>query len=496
VTSLTIQGQTTVNCTGTVGTSTYTCAATDNTVISDSYNILNASILTINTGSSSTAFRMTGLTFQGGTVSAGVAKYNGFILFHGSSQNFRLDHCHFNAFTYSNLASNGGVTTYDSIMGVFDHNLFEMYSEGNAIRDYGGGDYYGDTTWAQPSAWGSSNFIFAENNVFNKGAANDCNYGARMVIRYNTILDNPYSPEDEGLWQGHQTGQGEFRTRGCRALEIYHNYIYNNSSILNRYGFAAGNLLAATGMAWANIVAGYKFDVVFSNARTAGSGHTQQDVPTSVGYCGNGSNGNASPWDGNSNSQGYPCLNQTGRGQGDLLSGNFPSMTNTTTGCTPSAASSPSSCSGWPHNKREPWYVWNESQSDILAGGGLYGNPIYSGVQMQPNRDFYVQVSASSNTTPSSPFNGTSGTGFGTLVNRPTTCTAGPGGIYDTSPTGSYGVAYFATDNQTLYVCTTTNTWNAIYTPYAYPHPLVIGGTTNLSGNVPVPPTGLTATVQ
>jgi hypothetical protein len=114
---------------------------------------------------------------------------------------------------------------------------------------------------------------------------------------------------------------------------------------------------------------------------------------------------------------------------------------------------------------------------------------------MNANQAYYCQVSASAQSNPTTPFNGTVGTGFGTLANRPTTCTAGPGGTYDTSPTGSYGVGYFATDQKTLYVCTSTNTWTAIYQPYTYPHPLTAGGTT-LSENPPTAPTGLVATVQ
>src|SRR5208282_1084888 len=56
---------------------------------------------------------------------------------------------------------------------------------------------------------------------------------------------------------------------------------------------------------------------------------------------------------------------------------------------------------------------------------------------------------------------------------RPTTCTA--------------GVGYYATDQRSwnqsgnsfgqgqLFVCGTGNTWQAHYTPYCYPHPLVSG---------------------
>jgi hypothetical protein len=98
-----------------------------------------------------------------------------------------------------------------------------------------------------------------------------------------------------------------------------------------------------------------------------------------------------------------------------------------------------------------------------------------------PNQDYFSY-------TPT--FNGTSGMGCGTLANRPTTCT--PGG---TDTFGNvYGPGYWATDQScsdmtgmvgdiityptrttisgTLYKCTATNTWTAIFTPYTYPHPL------------------------
>jgi len=66
-------------------------------------------------------------------------------------------------------------------------------------------------------------------------------------------------------------------------------------------------------------------------------------------------------------------------------------------------------------------------------------------------------------------FDGTAGTGSGTLANRPATCTT----------TGSgFGPAYWATDESKLYICSATNTWTDSYSPYTYPHPL--------RGSVPV----------
>ena len=55
-------------------------------------------------------------------------------------------------------------------------------------------------------------------------------------------------------------------------------------------------------------------------------------------------------------------------------------------------------------------------------------------------------------------FDGRSGVGFGLLANRPGTCTI--------------GVAYWATDTNSLYRATSTNVWTEYYRPYTYPHPL------------------------
>ena len=97
------------------------------------------------------------------------------------------------------------------------------------------------------------------------------------------------------------------------------------------------------------------------------------------------------------------------------------------------------------------------------------------------NRDIYSEtVNQAAQSSPTSPFNGTSGTGHGTLANRPTTCTTAVGywatdqGSWDTIPGGPQGV---------LYICTATNTWTLSYTPYTYPNPLITNSNT---GGVPV----------
>jgi hypothetical protein len=104
---------------------------------------------------------------------------------------------------------------------------------------------------------------------------------------------------------------------------------------------------------------------------------------------------------------------------------------------------------------------------------------------IQADREYYQQVSASEQSSPTSPFNGTTGTGYGTLANRPTTCTTGRGyyaadqGSWNTSTRKRGATIGSVADDGfqlqgVLYVCTATDTWTPS-TPFTYPHPLVSG---------------------
>jgi hypothetical protein len=168
------------------------------------------------------------------------------------------------------------------------------------------------------------------------------------------------------------------------------------------------------------------------------------------------------------------CIDQTSRIGGSLLSGNPPTPTN--------------SSQGWVPQTLDPAY----EAADTASGDPIFGAMGADTERIIANRDYYAEVSQSAQTSPTSPFNGTVGTGYGTLANRPPTCTP--------------GVAYWATDqgswNQSgsggqgaLYICG-ANGWPATpsYTPYRYPHPLVSGD--SIGGSPPAPPTSLTATVQ
>lgn len=187
-------------------------------------------------------------------------------------------------------------------------------------------------------------------------------------------------------------------------------------------------------------------------------GHTGGDLTGVAFYVG-------SAWDGNTNIAGYPALDQPGRGAGDLLTGLFPSKVNDTTGTV-----------AWPNQALEPIYIWaNTGAHDSGFGGNDYSNAAGDDL-VAANRDYYPQASGIQ-TSPTSPFDGTSGCGWGALANRPTTCTTGVAyfaidqGNWNQSESNPYGVQQNGASG-VLYVATATDTWTEYYEPYTYPHPL------------------------
>src|SRR5215813_725897 len=165
----------------------------------------------------------------------------------------------------------------------------------------------------------------------------------------------------------------------------------------------------------------------------------------------------------------YACIDQSSRIGGSLLSGATPAPTNTTP--------------GYVYQTLDPVY----EAADTASGPPVFGAVNSNTARIIANRDYYAEVSQSAQSSPTSPFNGTAGTGYGTLANRPTTCTKGVG--YWATDQGSWNQSGNGGQGQ-LYVCTATNSWTLYYTPYTYPHPLTQG-----TGS-PAPPTNLVATPQ
>src|SRR5207247_1092036 len=87
-------------------------------------------------------------------------------LFYSSGSNtngsqFRMDHCKLN-----NL---NGYPIFDTVVGVLDHNSFVVERQQDTMFIYGArwnNQNYGDGSWAALSGYGSSQFLFIEDNDF------------------------------------------------------------------------------------------------------------------------------------------------------------------------------------------------------------------------------------------------------------------------------------------------------------------------------------------
>jgi hypothetical protein len=399
---------------------------------------------------------------------------------------------------------------------------FEIQNGQTWNGDSGG---YGDASWADADYFGSSKFFFIEDTLFSNGDVMDSHDGARYVLRYSSIS----SAGNNGQLFNH--GLGGDRGRSTRASEVYQN-TFTQSAI---QGGDADGYLGGTLLFWGNTTVSYNCAVGFPLIRASNATYVQSAPPAEWGYCGgapyatgsasiaanstaltgsgfstawpsgsmiilagasctvnsytsstcqissvnsstsitlsspstvavtNGAYTEGSPWDGKSQANGYPCMDGPGRGTGQMVSGEFPNVLNSSTGT-----------AAWPNQALDPAYIWDNNY-----GGSGYGDralvcPVPG---ITDNVDFYQQFG-----TYAEPgtWNGTKGVGQGLYSAIPSTCTAGPGG-------NTPGVGYWATDQNTLYVCNPTNTWTAYYAPYTYPHPLTQTGT------VPVPPTNVQA---
>ena len=158
--------------------------------------------------------RLTGIEFQDG---GRTSTKPGLFYVSGSNTNgsqFRMDHCKLN-----NL---NGYPIFDTVVGVIDHNSFVVERQQDTMFIYGArwnNQNYGDGSWAALSGYGSSQFLFIEDNDFVNNTAylhpmTDAYNGARFVLRHNTA---------GGFFVATHGTESTGRGRGTRCVEVYQN---------------------------------------------------------------------------------------------------------------------------------------------------------------------------------------------------------------------------------------------------------------------------------
>jgi hypothetical protein len=404
-------------------------------------------------GSSSKLYRISGFTFPSASNYMVWTCPGGGCT--GTISQFRFDH---NAITDNGTEDTiiqlGENTAKQYIYGVIDHNIVTCVNSCYFLQWINVTSSYDVSPPAPPLGTGNNLFIednrITINSLTNLGTGCVDHWGSSAVVyRHNTSMNCRV------------LSHGVLHGGGPSNFEIYSNTIQETDSngqgcyrCIHHQGsntmLVFNNTLSTTGSKSGDPMA-------FLHYRS-GSDNSP--------YC-DGSDardGNRSP---STTWHGYPCWRQPGRD----VTGAY-----------------------------KPIYVWNNKWSDTGAKIDInYDDPWtgtdYSSVQIVANREYYNAVSASAQSSSTSPFNGATGMGFGTLANRPTSCTTSTETAYGR---GAAGVGYFATDDGaqgTLYTCSAPNTWTAYYVPYAYPHPLVSGGTSG-GGTTPNAPTNLSVAVH
>ena len=428
----------------------------------------NQPVVSFSNSTNTLTVRMTGITVKSGT---GGIKDGGTCTFDGP-MNLRIDHCHFVASSINNYRI---VNLNAAVFGVLDHCILDLTGT-NAVYiangRRGSGDIMGNLEWTLPTNFGSADYFFIEDNIINGDVGGgaystrifDGFTGAKVVVRFNNV-------HQATMGETHATGHSG-DDRGLRSQEVYGNAA--TSSLQRDPNFVALDMGSGTTVVWGNTWNNvYKNIYHFNVTRKNNDTYNQTATPGGWGYAGTDFNGTGSNWDGGTvlgtdTVLGYPMSRSCrDAGKGDLLVGFHPNKVNATTGTI-----------HWPNQALEPIYMWNNAGRIVAGwGGSNYDNNTAGRVVAE--RD-YRPSARGIQTSTTTPFNGSSGTGWGTLANRPTSCTTGVAyfatdqGSWNTSSSNPYGVQQNGADG-VLYKCTSTNTWTLYYTPYTYPHPLVTG---------------------
>lgn len=413
--SITVQGTTT--CSG----SPVTCV--DSTIINDNTgNGFDENLIDDNANNS----RITGFSFRD---SRNLADAKPPVQL--SCNSCRFDH---NSMTQNNTGGPPhGVYVYSSVTGyqLVDNNYFKDLN-GAADVDGSANDAHfpGDQSWANTLTLGSANAAYIEHNNFDftpgtvLDGAYDSYAGARLVFRYNTVASTNFG--------GHGLDSGGLRS--TLLQEVYNNTVTNSGThVYTMMGTRGG-----THMIFNNTVSasGGSYDAFLWLQEYRSSSGYSWGTPTGA-LCG-GSPTNAID---SNTSHGWICRDQVGRGPETAPANDFPAK------AAPPYTFSEASFPGYEWNntfKGSAPTTANINVCDAVPNCSTSNATLF---QVLNNRDFYMEVPS---------FDGTAGTGSGLLSARPATCTP--------------KVAYWATDTNTLYQCSSTNTWSVYYRPFQYPY--------------------------
>jgi hypothetical protein len=415
-------------------------------------------------GTNTRKYRITGFTFQNAPANLIIWLYGP-----GTMSNLRIDHNVFSSFATGAIAVFLGETGSNAkFFGAIDHNTFRGANNFMAVKLFGTGD---PSRWAT-SVRGTPENMFIEDNVMDFDSASDLGSGcidawssSAVVFRYNTTRNCLVAAHGTT----HGGGTVNFEAYGNTLQRLGGNSAWQNGTrLIHHQGSGEITIWGNTFKHSVSPIGGTAISVThYRSASPSVAGYS-----TSLGQCSGSTarDGNASP---TSTYRGWPCWMQPGRAP-----------------------------AGAGYGVLSPMYSWKNVDASTgnkvpLAIEDPWGS--YVATHIQANRDYYDAVSVSAQTSSTSPFNGTSGVGFGTLANRPATCTN------TAAPNGERGgVAYWATDqgewnssvsgpDGQLYECTAPNTWSLVYKPFTYPHPLQAG--TQPPPQKPAPPSNVNATV-
>jgi hypothetical protein len=309
---------------------------------------------------------------------------------------WRVDHNIFNACPVMDqiqrpfMVDMNGDPTHNS-QGLIDHNTFNNVSPEVDGYECDGSSCTTDFNTAAPAlsapiGLGTVNATYLEDNTYNFSRflnAIDCEFAGMYVFRHNTV---------DGVYPEAHTARAW--ARGCRKWEVYENTFLATVVQPAWLGLFRGGTGVVFNNRWIGVsVSTISIDNLRSYDTMRGNGNLgdTDSAPHAMCWGNLGANlGINSPFDGNTDADGYPCIDQIGRGRD----------------------TSPQTYPYPPYQVQEllPAYFWNNVKYATQADSNGNVNGVVQGViinqgwaggdcprctrVIQANRDYYVNVGA------------------------------------------------------------------------------------------------------